>query len=339
MTSATAPSRVEAQISGEISGQIAVGNHIIQNNVDHGGVVYIAAAGERPVPHPRPTPVYLRGRAGPALLGREKELARAMTALQSGAPVNFFAPPGAGKTSLLKHIAHHPPPGAPPDGVVYHEMGDEPLEHSLQFLFEAVYESDVPFKATEGQISHYLDETRALIALDDAQVGRDEICELMDAAPNSTFLFASRERLLWGEGRSLSVHGLSGQACVELLERELGRDLVAAEESAARAVCGTVHGYPLRILQVAALAQELDYELSELAGQLGSEVEIDALVEELLESLDDDQRDLLAVLTTMGGDSLGVEHLAALTGVSDASPLLEELVRRGLAKTHSLRYS
>ena len=58
-------SRVEARISGTVSGQIAVGNHVIQNNVDHGGVVYVAAPGETPVPRQRPLPVVLRGRGQP----------------------------------------------------------------------------------------------------------------------------------------------------------------------------------------------------------------------------------------------------------------------------------
>ena len=61
-------SRVEARISGTVSGQIAVGNHIIQSNVDHGGMVYVAAPGQTPVPRHRPLPVVLRGRRAPELM-------------------------------------------------------------------------------------------------------------------------------------------------------------------------------------------------------------------------------------------------------------------------------
>lgn len=53
---ATLGGSVDARISGQVSGQIAVGNNIVQYHVEHGGVVNVAAPEERPNPGPGPCP-------------------------------------------------------------------------------------------------------------------------------------------------------------------------------------------------------------------------------------------------------------------------------------------
>ncbi|HEX2042444.1 MAG TPA: hypothetical protein VHF24_07375, partial [Acidimicrobiales bacterium] len=60
---ATLGGTVDARISGQVSGQIAVGNNIVQYHVEHGGVINVAAPEERPEPRPRPLPLpaHLRG--------------------------------------------------------------------------------------------------------------------------------------------------------------------------------------------------------------------------------------------------------------------------------------
>src|SRR5918995_6440482 len=97
MTETAAGGSVRAAISGEVSGQIAVGNNIVQNNVAHGGLVYMAAPGERPLVRERRKPVYLRGRRPRELAGRKAEVDAALGAVRSGEPVQFYGPPGAGK--------------------------------------------------------------------------------------------------------------------------------------------------------------------------------------------------------------------------------------------------
>lgn len=339
MTAGTvAPASVDARITGNVSGQVAVGNHIVQNNVEHGGIVYMAAPGEVPTPRRRPLPVFLRGRRPRSVLGREAELATIGKALDEGVPAELHGPAGIGKTSLVKLLCHQPPSAAAA-GVVYYGAAGEPVEDTLQFLYEAFYETDVPFKPTDAQIRHALGDLEALIVLDDLDVGRNGLDTLLDALPSATFLVASPRRALWGDGHVVELGGLTGDAAVGLLEREIGRELGAAEREAARAIAAATKGEPLRLLQVAALVTELGEELTPLADRLAAGSAPEELAAVVVDALDDDQRAIFELLTVLGGPTLPPEHLAELTGVENVTPVIESLMRLGLVQAHSPRYS
>jgi Abnormal spindle-like microcephaly-assoc'd, ASPM-SPD-2-Hydin len=339
MTAGTlTPASVDARITGNVSGQVAVGNHIVQNNVDHGGIVYMAAPGQVPTPRRRPLPVFLRGRRPRSLLGREVELAAVGRALEGGVPAELHGPEGIGKTSLVKLLCHQAPPAASA-GVVYYGALGEPVEDTLQFLYEAFYETDVPFKPTDAQIRHALGDLEALIVLDDLDVGRGGLDTLLDALPSATFLVASPRRALWGDGHVLELEGLPADAAVALLEREIGRELDIGEREAAQAIAAATKGEPLRLLQVAALVAELGEELTPLADRLAAGSAPEDLAALVVEALDDDQRAIFELLTVLGGPSLPPEHLAELTGVENVTPVVESLMRLGLVKAHSPRYS
>ncbi len=333
------PGNIEAQIRGEISGQVAIGNNIIQIGAIHGGVVNIALPEQQPRPRPRPTPVFLRPRPFPGLLDREAEVSAASVALQSATPVEFHGQAGLGKTTLLRHLAHHPAATSFPDGVVYLSARHQPVADLLQFLFDAFYESDAPFKPTDTQVQHALQDKQSLILLDDIDLARDEVEALMDAAPGCTFLLASPERRLWGEGRAVALHGLPLDDALTLVERELGRPLSPEERTAAPALCTALDGHPLRLLQAAAMAREEGRSLAEVARWTQAPSPAEALTAEALNSLSAPERQVLVALAALGGVSLPAEHLAALTGLADTAPVLETLLRRGLVQAHSPRYS
>lgn len=329
---------MEARISGEVRGQLAVGNNIVQNNVSHGGVVYVAAGGQVPTVTPRPLPVELRGRRGPELVGRTAELEQTATALEAGGPAEIYGIAGLGKTALLKQVVHQAPAESPFDGVVYHQAPAEPAEDILQFLFEAFYSSDVPVKATPAELRHGLGGIHALVALDEVDLGRQQLGQVLDALPEARFLLASPRRLLWGEGHSLGLRGLPVETSLALLERELGRPLTR-ERPAAMAICTAVEGRPLQLLQVAALVSHLSCSLTTLARRMRSAERVDELAEVLFESLSDDQRDVLGLLAAVDGATLRPEHLADLTGVADIASVVESLMLLALVEAHSPRYS
>ncbi len=333
------PGNIEAQIQGEISGQVAVGNHILQIGAIHGGIVNVAAPQQQPSPQPRPTPVFLRPRPFPGLLDREEEVNAASAALQSATPVEFHGQAGLGKTTLLRHLSHHPAATSFPDGVVYLSARHQPVDDLLQSLFDAFYESDAPFKPTEAQIRHALQGRQALILLDDVDLARDEVEALMDAAPSCTFLLASPERLLWGEGRAVALHGLPTDDALALVERELGRPLPPEEQTAAQGLCTALGCHPLRLLQAAAIAREEGRSLTEIARRTETPSPAEALTAEVLNALQEPERQVLAALAALGGAPLPADHLAALTGLDDAAPVLEALLQRGLVQAHSPRYS
>src|SRR5690348_10365894 len=85
--------------------QVAVGNYIVQIGRVEGGVVNILNNAPPP-PRLRPQPVLLRPKAFPGLLDRQMETATLIDALKSQESVECTGEPGAGRTSLLRDLAH-----------------------------------------------------------------------------------------------------------------------------------------------------------------------------------------------------------------------------------------
>ena len=330
---------VEVHIEGGISGQVAIGNNILQIGEVHGGVVNVTMPGQQPKTQPRPTPVFLRPRPFPDLLDRETEVDAATAALQSATPVEFHGQAGLGKTSLLRHLAHHPTTNSFPSGVVYLSVRHQSVEDLLQSLYDAFYESDVPFKPTDAEIRHALQGKQALVILDDVELERDEVEALMDAAPSCTFLLASPERRLWGEGQALGLPGLPPDDALALVERRLGRSLTPQEQPAARDLCAALEGHPLHLTQAVAIVREEGLPLAEVARQAQAPSPTEALTAQVLASLSKPERRILATLAALDGAPLHADHLTALTGLTDAAPALQALLRRGLVQAHSPRYS
>lgn len=326
------------QVPAANSGQVAVGDYNLQVMVGDmtGGEVNINVPGQKPRVRARSTPVDLRPRPFPGLLDRETEVREAVDALGLGAPVEVYGEPGLGKTSLLRHLAYHPAAQAFSDGIVYGSARRKPLEDVLQFLFEAFCQTDGVVKATEAEIRHTLADKRVLILLDDVTLEREEVETLLDVAPNCTFILSSTERHLWNDGRALALHGLPAEQGIALIERELGRPLDGAERQAAPALCQSLSGHPLRLLQLAADAREEGHSLVELArkGQTPQGATTQAL-----SALDDPQKRLLATLAALGGATLPPEHLAAIAGLANISAALNGLQARSLAQSHSPRYN
>jgi hypothetical protein len=330
---------IDARIHGDVRGQVAVGTNILQNNVSHGGVVYVAAPGQIPTVRRRSSPVQLAGRAEPPLLGRDADLEQVVSALEPAGTFQVCGPAGSGKTSLLKSVLHGPLAGTAADGVVYHNTLTEPVEDTLQSLFEAFYTSDLPFKPTEGDLRNALQPIQALVALDDvSQEGPGRISQVLDAAPNTMILLAS-SRPLAGAGSSLSLRGLTEEAALSVLERGLDRSLTARERPPARSIVRALEGQPLRLVQVAGVVRELKRSLPALAREMRSGDGVETLAETIFSSLGDDQRDVLALLAAMDQAPLYVDSVAELTDIAEVGPVVESLLLLALVQAHSPRYS
>jgi hypothetical protein len=339
MAQAAPAGDIQAQIQGEVSGQIAVGNFNVQIGSLHGGVVNVIPAGQQPVPQPRPLPVAVRPRPFPGLLGREPEVAAATAAIAAATPVEFYSAAGWGKTALLRTLAHRPAP-ALPDGVAYLSAARLPLTDLLQCVYDTFYECAVPFKPTDAQLRIALQNKRALILLDDVGVAREEVETLLGVAPGCGFVLAAPDRRLWGEGRPLALHGLPDPAALALLERELGRALAPAEQPTAAALCAAVGGQPLGVIQAAARVRDDGQALEQALREAQPATPAPAAPPPPdLGSLSTAEQQILAVLAAAGGATVGQEHLAPLTGQQDVVPALEALLRRGLVEAHSPRYS
>jgi hypothetical protein len=331
----------QVRVVGGVSGQIAVGENNLQIRIGdvHGGEVNVLVPDQQPAVRPRPTPAAVRPRPFPGLLDREDEVKAAATALQSAMSVEFHGRAGLGKTSLLRYLAYHSIATSFPDGVITLTVRRQPVGDVLQSLFDVFYESNVPFKPSMGQIRQGLRDKQALILLDDVTLEREEMATLMDAVPACSFLLASAERRLWGEGQPIKLGGLPLDDGLALMERELRRALTSQEKPAAQALYTELGGNPLQIFQAAALVREEGLGLAEVLQRTRAYAPGEALTAQMLSTLSEPERRVLAALAALDGLSVHTDHLPALTGLSEVTPVLQGLQQRGLVQAHSPRYS
>lgn len=321
-------SRVDVSIGDVHHSQLVVGDH---NTIQtpKGTKVTLLQVGERPVPRLRPMPVQRRPPAV-EIVGRDEDLGLAVSAA-AGEAVQFYASDGAGKTSLLKLAASRAAP--PAEGVVFESTRRRSLDEIQAALYAAFWECEVPFLPGPAQVGEFLAEREALLVLDDCGLDRSELEALLDHVPRCAVVLAGEERTLWSRGSAHRLADLDPDAAAQLLERELGHPLDAAERGAAEAVVARLGGNPQSLVEVAALLEDGRGSLTELA-------EDPEALERRMDpaALTDSQRRILDVLALLDGAPLGVEHVAALAHVGDAQAALRDLERRGWAKAASPRY-
>lgn len=362
---------LESYGSGHGAGQqIAIANKVM-HLTDYGGVIDTTQIGGLRNLKPRPVPAPQRYCPPfPELLGRQVEVEAAIANLQSATPVEFWGETGLGKTSLLQAIAYLPTLASTfPDGIVYHPAYRQTVPDLLQILLTDFYEyeSSFPIKATETEIRDALRDKKALILLDDVQISREEVENLLNASPNLTFLLTGLERHLWSEGQAIPIRGLPLDDALTLLERGLGRPIEPQEHTPAAKICNVLGGHPLRILQVASLVRhqvpdvnhpfddplnqlEVEHQpvdrqpvesspLVAIAQQLQDSPSPEALVLKASANLPQAERQALAALSVLGGVPARPENLAAVTRLHDVENTLRSLSSRGLALTDGNRYS
>lgn len=292
----------------------------------------VLRAGIQPAINARAIPLHPNVRPFRNLLDRTDESVVALQTLRQRLPVQFYGEDGTGKTALLRHLSHQDLTGDFTDGVIFHhQVGRQTASDLQQFLFDSFYESEPNYRPSEAERLNLFREKRALIVMDDVECGRAEIEDLLNIFPESAFLFAGRERALFGEGRALQMQGLPEDEARQFLERELGRTLTAAEQAPARAVCASLNGHPLSIAQAAAYAVEHNVSLADLAQRVGPGPAT-SLTQETADRLPDEEKRILAILSALGGTPLQAENLEQISGLRETERALESLARRNLAE-------
>ena len=273
----------------------------------------------------RPQPVLLLPRDFAALLGRDAEVVAAARDLSRGGLIEFYGAPGIGKSVILRHLSNRVA-SATPDGVVYVPRSSEPVHDVLQFLFDALYEADASLRPTDADLERLLAACGPVIVLDDADLPREALEQLIALVPQGRLVVATTERNLWGEGRATALTGLPTDAALALFERGLGRRLKPDEQPRARALCASFEGHPLHILQAAARAAD------------GAWPEAGAASRPDIRALPAVEQSILAVVVA-AGTALHVDRIAAVVqadGVEEAAAHLEDM---GLLRSASPRYA
>lgn len=335
----TASPTIQASIEGIVSGQVAVGSYILQVGDIHGGVVNLRVPGTRLVVEPRPRPVALKPRPLPGLLDRENETATLRTAVEAFSPVSLFGRGGAGKTAILRRVAHLPGFQHFSDGLVYLAVKGKGLDDLLQLLFDLFYSSPPNTKQTDGEIRQGLQGIQALILLDDLSWEQDAVESLLKVMPASTFVFASAARVLWGEGHVIELNGLPDDYACQLFERELGRTLSEQERADVKEIVSALDRHPMRIMQMAAFARTAGAALAPLRDQLKAGNPETSTAQFSLQRLSESQRTILSILGAADGAVMPLKHLEGLSRVGNLRAGLDELLSLGLIEEHNQHYS
>lgn len=90
-----------------------------------------------------------------------------------------------------------------------------------------------PYKPNGGALRHYLSDSEALILLDDVELERDEVEELLDFAPACRFVTTSSAGRMGVPQQSVALPGLPDDDALALITCGLGRSLADDEEAAA----------------------------------------------------------------------------------------------------------
>ena len=319
---------------GSITGHIAVDRFVLDIGDPSGAIVREASPPERPHIRARRAPVLVRPRAIRGLIGRHVDLAKALFGLDAGLAVEVTGKPGIGKTAILRHLAHHPAATSFADGIVFQTARSQSAADLLHRLFDAFYDSDATVQPTEVEMRRALQDTHALILLDDVQLAHDDLEHLFDVAPRCAFVIATGDDRLVGEVRRLALAGLPVDDAVLLLEREMERPLDDGERPAAIDLCAAVGGHPLRLRQAATIIRERGVQSDEWTRTITP----DSLLTELMASIDDDQRRTLLALTALPGMPLRAQHVAGIADVPGIQSILMTLVRRGLVVSGQSRH-
>ncbi len=268
------------------------------------------------------------------IVGRDAEVAIGET-VAAGHPIEFHAPCGYGKSTLLRHLAGRLASRASVP-VVYLRVGGMAADDLRQGIVAALYTADIPFKPTREQSAQLLAQARAVILLDDVSVGPSKTREIVDELPHCAIIIGCDRPLLGRRGRSVTLAGLPTAAALELLRADLGRDLTASEDVDAQRLCEVVDGQPLHVRQAAALVREGRHSLADIV-RIGQR-DAFALDRLSVDALAEPHRRVLALLAFAGGALLPTDLVGAITDVAETGAILASLRRRGLVEQDDDRF-
>jgi len=326
--------------NGAVGQQIVYGEQLLQMT-SHGAVLMPHGSSHAALIRSRPAPDINQFCAEADAQGREPDVQGAIAALQESQPLEFFAPDGMGKTTVLRAIAHHPDlEPSSPDGRVYHAVRDQSLEDLLQTLFQTffVYDEEVPRKPMPEQVYQAFRGRRSLLVLDDVQLDEMRVRSLVNHLPTVHLLLGSSTHHPLPDGSSLPLGGLVDAAAIQLVETQLARPLSDSESSAVATVNRQLQGNPLRLRQATDLVYHRYLDFPTLAQHVGS-TSLENWVLRAAANLPENARRVLAALGVIGSVPVRTHHIGSLIGVVNPQTLLEDLERRGWLTTDGYRYT
>ncbi len=298
--------RAEVHVSGDVLGQLVVGDHNVVVTAEHSAVTVLAPA-DRPRPVRRER-VELLPRRGSPLHGRDRELADIAASVADADAIQIHGDEGVGKSTVVRHAARRM--AARGTGVVFPGGTGRDAGDLAQDLFEACYDC-AGYRPSAVELRRLMAGVEICVVIDDLDCEGPELVALLDRAPDAAFVLASPGQSLWGAGRVLPLRGLGREDGRAVLADALGRPLLPAEAAPADALWEAVQGSPLALHRAAA------FTLTGPEGVLARPGQVTALLPQVLDRLADTERALVTALAA--GAAVSAELLAFLLGHPEES--------------------
>jgi hypothetical protein len=332
--SAQSSASIHADIDGSVSGQIAVGNYIVQIGSVHGGTLYVGSQ-QHPTFTRQGSPVLLLPRKGSTLFDRRVIVSDILAVLGKFLSAELYGSVGIGKSALLSYLAYHPKVKTLfPTGIVYLSARHRTIADLLQILFDLFYVSDIPAKPSDAQLRQHLGQLdQVLILIDNVTLKRSDVEEIINALPQAAFLLATLHPLVWRDACCQTIAGLPLEDSLLLVEHCLGQFLEAKERTFAQTLCQTLKGNPLHILQAVSLVKNDQYSWQTIVQQVRTKPP-EQLVLEVATTLPQTERSALMALATLGGLTLTFGQLGSLLSVANPNEIVERLRDLGLVQIY-----
>lgn len=316
-----------------IGGSVSNSNIVVGNNNN----IYVTQTNQKAKINRLPAPVFLgRPAADVNLLDRDKERDAVQTALTEKSPVEIYSAEGFGKTTLAAHLSAKLQLA---DGTLFFSVRAKSLDEIYFEIFKAFFESDQDYKPSQVEYLRLFADLHALIVLDDVNLARDEVQNLLAVLPGCVFILLSNERHLWDKGDVIHLSGLPSEVAVEFFVKRLGRPLSDAEKPQVEKICAALQNNPLQIIQSAVAVREDGKSIDALARELQTPTPEKNLYDQILSALPDSKKQALALMAVMGNAPLPDEHMAKILNTPNFPQMVGDLLGHGLALAHSPRYS
>jgi hypothetical protein len=268
--------------------------------------------------------------------GRAAEVERALSGLRSGDPVEFHAPCGFGKSTLLQCIAARAEAELGVPAIYLQAPIGEDAGDILQRLMWKLYAPERPAKLTAEECAKMLRRARAKVVLDDVSFGPPDAARLIRLLSGCGVVLGSTRPVIGRHGTSWMLPGLSDEVTIGMVGNVLGRTLTGDERAALIRLAEAVEGRPLHLRQAAALVDAGEHSFAYLAGKAERDpAELDRLS---VGALAAPERRLLAMLAFTAGALLPRELLRTIRDLARVDEALAELRRKGLADHHDDRF-
>lgn len=322
-------------VAGNVEGSIVVGDNNFVVNTNHGTIVYQQAAAQVRMREMLPRPP----RRPRGFVGRQEALDDLEELVSAREPVLLLGMQGIGKTTLLKQAANGRAAAAQPHGVLFLEGVDQAgnllsWNDLLQFLFEALFESNPPLQVSLASARTYLSNTTPLVLLDNLQLTESALESLVDLFPQAPILVVGDQKPYDDLFESYPLNPLALSEASELL---LARSKVSGAEADPQLVESIVDllgKVPLALVTVGNAIRENELTLDQAYQDL-SEIQprashvLQAAVERSFRFVDaflnEDERHVLAMTAAAPGISASRPWLESAAGGVEAVQKLESL--------------